>query len=45
MDIASLGAEVIEKMECLKHWLTEKAVDNVTIEVAEEALDTAAIKG
>ena len=42
---ALLSAELIEKMECLKHWLTNKALDNITIEVAEEALDTATTEG
>ena len=31
---------MIEKMECLKHWLTKNAVDNVKFELVDEALDS-----
>jgi len=34
----SLSGELIEKMECLKHWLTKKVLDNVHIEVGEYIL-------
>jgi len=37
---ASLGEDMIEKMECLKHWLTKNAVDNVKFELVDEALDS-----
>ena len=37
-DRARLGGEHIEKMECLKHWLTKKVLDNVHIEVGEDIL-------
>ena len=37
---ASLGEEMIEKIECLKHQLTKNAVDNVKFKLVDEALDS-----
>jgi len=36
---ASLGVEMIERMECLKHWLTKGALSNVKITVNKELID------
>jgi hypothetical protein len=37
-DRARLGGELIERMECLKHWLTKKVLDRINIEVMEDVL-------
>ena len=39
-DKASLSGLTIEKMECLKHWLTKKAVDGVKVDILSDVLDS-----
>lgn len=35
---ASLGAELIEKMECLKHWLTKSAVNTESLAIISDVI-------